>query len=86
MELSNAIRQRIINLLKVNHLTVKSLADKTNMNVSTLDNFLLGRNKTITLNILFIICCGFEITLKEFFKDKLFENVYDENERKETAR
>lgn len=81
MQLSNAIRQRIINLAKAKKMKVRDVAIKAGINPSTLSNFMLGFNKTITLHKLYLVCLGLDIDLVDFFDDKLFINVYDENEK-----
>lgn len=81
MQLSNAIRQRIIKLAKARKMKVRDIAIKAGINPSTLSNFMLGLNKTITLNKLYMVCMGLNIDLVDFFDDPLFENVVDENEK-----
>lgn len=81
MQLSNAIRQRIIKLAKARKMKVRDIAIKAGINPSTLSNFMLGLNKTITLNKLYMVCVGLDIDLVDFFDDPLFENVVDESEK-----
>lgn len=81
MQLSNAIRQRIIKLAKAKKMKVRDIAIKAGINPSTLSNFMLGLNKTITLNKLYMVCMGLDIDLVDFFDDPLFENVVDESEK-----
>ncbi len=81
MQLSNAIRQRIIKLAKARKMKVRDIAIKAGINPSTLSNFMLGLNKTITLNKLYMVCMGLDIDLVDFFDDPLFENVVDESEK-----
>ena len=81
MQLSNAIRQRIIKLAKARKMKVRDIAIKAGINPSTLSNFMLWLNKTITLNKLYMVCMGLDIDLVDFFDDPLFENVVDESEK-----
>lgn len=81
MQLSNAIRQRIIKLARAKKMKVRDIALKAGLNPSTLSNFMLGFNKTITLNKLYMVCMGLDIDLVDFFNDPLFENVVDESEK-----
>ena len=81
MQLSNAIRQRIIKLARSKKMKVRDIALKAGLNPSTLSNFMLGFNKTITLNKLYMVCMGLDIDLVDFFNDPLFENVVDESEK-----
>ena len=81
MQLSNAIRQRIIKLARAKKMKVRDIALKAGLNPSTLSNFMLGFNKTITLNKLYMVCMGLDIDLVDSFNEPLFENVVDESEK-----
>lgn len=80
MQLSDAIRQRILNLLKERSMTINSFANKAELNPSTLRNFIIGINHSITLNKLYKVCLGMGLDLVDFFDDPLFVDVYDEEE------
>lgn len=75
MTLSNAVKQRIIDLASQNGITIHSLALRSGIAYSTMSSFLNGKCVSITLTTLLHICEGSKITLKEFFDDKLFKNV-----------
>lgn len=75
MLLSPAIRKRINNLLKQNNMNIWKLYKATGVPASTLSYFMNGKRELINLKTLLHICEGFNIELKEFFDDPLFENV-----------
>lgn len=75
MQLSQALRKRIKNLLKENNMNIWKLYKKTGVPVSTLSYFLNGKRELINLKTLLHICEGFNIELKEFFNDPLFDEV-----------
>ena len=75
MQLSNAMRKRIKNLLKENDMNIWKLYKATGVPVSTLSYFLNGKRELINLKTLLHICEGFDIELKEFFDDPLFDEV-----------
>lgn len=75
MQLSDAIRKRIKNLLKINNMNIWKLYKATGVSASTLSYFMSGKRELINLKTLLHICEGFDITLKEFFDDPLFIDV-----------
>lgn len=75
MQLSDAIRKRINNLLKINNMNIWKLYKATGVSASTLSYFMSGKRELINLKTLLHICEGFGITLKEFFDDPLFIDV-----------
>ena len=81
MTLSNAVKQRIINLAMSNEISIHRLAINSGLAYSTVSSFLNGKCESITLTTLLHICEGSRITLKDFFDDKLFENItFDDDE------
>lgn len=78
MTLSNAVRQRIINLAKDQKITIHALALNSGIAYSTISSFMNGKCKSINIKTLLHICEGFGITLREFFHDPLFKE-FDPN-------
>ena len=76
--LSNAVKQRIINLASERKITLHKLTLESGIPYSTLSSFLNGKCESITLTTLLHICEGSQISLKEFFNDSLFENIEKE--------
>lgn len=75
MYLSDAMRVRIENLIKDNKTNANKLALDSGINRSNINRFLRGQNKSITIESITLICQALNISLKEFFDDKVFENV-----------
>lgn len=75
MTLSNAVKQRIVDLATGNQITIHKLALNSGVPYSTLSSFLSGKCMSITLTTLLHICEGCNIELKDFFDDNLFKNI-----------
>ena len=82
MLLSNAIRQRIINLTISNNIkSLRKLAKKANISRGTLNYFMSGEGKTLYLSTLYNLCLALNVDLVDFFDDHLFNDVIDESEK-----
>lgn len=75
MNLSNAVKQRIIDIATKKDITIHRLALMSGVPYSTISSFLNGKCSSITLTTLLHICEGSNMELKDFFDDKLFENI-----------
>ena len=75
MELSDALKQRILNLINERNLMVSKLSTLAGISRSTLSKFLSGKRKYIQIEIIEYICEALDIKLSEFFNDKLFDNI-----------
>lgn len=80
MTLTSAVRKRIKNLLKEKNMNIWNLYKATGVSASTLTYFINKERGLITLRTLLHICEGFDIELKEFFDDPVFDDVYDEEQ------
>lgn len=80
MTLSDAIKERIIELLKEKDMNVGQLATKSGINASTVHSILKGKCKIPNSSTLYYICIGFGITLSDFYNSKLFDmdNINDD--------
>jgi len=78
MTLTSAVRKRIKNLLKEKNMNIWNLYKATGVSASTLTYFINQERGLITLRTLLHICEGFNIELKEFFDDPVFDDVFDE--------
>lgn len=78
MKLNEAICQRIINLCKENNITVNKLAMQSGLYQSTVNNILLGISLNPQILTIYRICQGLDMTLDDFFNDKLFLELDDE--------
>ena len=75
MQLSEALRLRIKQLLKENNMKVWDLCKATGIPCSTLSTFLTGKSKLLKINTILHICEGFNIQLKDFFANEIFLDV-----------
>ncbi|MDE5830433.1 MAG: helix-turn-helix transcriptional regulator [Clostridia bacterium] len=78
MKLSDAVRQRIINLANGNNITLHRLSLESGISYSTLSSFFNGKSKSPKLVTLLHICEGLGIELNEVFSDKLFKDVEED--------
>ncbi len=78
MYIGEAVRLRIIELCKHNKITVNKLATISGITQSTLSNIIGGRNNSATISTIKKVCDGLEITIQEFFKSEIFENLEQE--------
>lgn len=75
MDLSEAIRARICNLVEERNITVSKLCTLSGISRSTLSKILSGHRRYIRLDILEFICEALNMELKDFFDSPLFKNV-----------
>lgn len=75
MKLSNAIRIRIKHYLKEKNMKVWDLCKYSGFPCSTISTFMSGKTELIKIDTLLHICNGFDITLKEFFSDSIFDTA-----------
>lgn len=75
MDLSKAMRLRIEKLMNDTKVNGNKLALSSGIDRSTINKFLKGKNKSITIETITLICQAQNITLKDFFDDELFDDV-----------
>ena len=75
MELSQAIRIRITNLIEERNLNVSKLSTMAGISRATLSKFLSGQRKYLRIDIIEYICEGLNMKLKEFFDYEIFDNI-----------
>lgn len=78
MDLSTAIRARIIELCKEKHINVNQLAIRSGINPSTIRSIIKSRCNTPTTQTIYYLCIGFDMSLREFYNSDLFENLDDD--------
>lgn len=78
MTLSEAVKQRIINLANSKNMSLHKLSLRAGLAYSTLNSFLNGKCKSPKVVTILHICEGLDIELKQFFDDELFFEVKDE--------
>ena len=75
MDLSKAMRIRIKYLMDDNKVNGNKLALSSGIDRATINRFLRGQNKSIKIETITLICQSLDITLKDFFDDKIFNDV-----------
>ena len=78
MQLSDATRKRIQQLLKQNNMKLFDLSKAAGIALPTISDFLKNDTKNLRMDTMLHICEGFNITLKEFFDNPLFDEVFSE--------
>ena len=81
MKLSDAIRKRIKYYLKEKNMNIWKLCKMSGIPCSTISTFMSGKTELIKIDTLLHICEGFNITLGEFFTDKMFDTAEQENNK-----
>lgn len=79
MHLNEAISKRIKELCEQRNMTQYQLSMKSGVPQSTLSTIMNCAFPSMKVRIIYEICEGFEITIKEFFDSPLFsrENLID---------
>lgn len=75
MDLSDAIRIRIKELMKNNNINGNKLSLESGIDRSTINRFLRKENKSIKIETITLICQALDISLKDFFDDNVFKDV-----------
>ena len=78
MTIGEAAKERVLELCRGINLSVNRLSIISGVTQSTVNNFVSGRNHSITLSTLKKLCDGMEITVPEFFSSELFEDLEQE--------
>lgn len=78
MQLADATRKRIKFFLKQNKMKPYELSKAAGIALPTLTDFMKNDTKNLRMDTMLHICEGFNITLKEFYDDPLFDDVMSE--------
>lgn len=78
MTARDAVRQRIIDLCRINNITVNKLGTICGVTQSTFNNIINTGSKNPTIATVSKICDGLNMTIREFFDDGIFENIEQE--------
>ena len=78
MELSEAVKERILKLSSRKNITLHKLSLDSGIAYSTLNSFMNGKCKNPNLNTVLHLCEGLGIELNEFFTDEVFKDVLDD--------
>jgi len=75
MLIEKAISRRILDLCSERDITINKLATMSLITQSTLDNIVNCKSKNPKILTIARICEGLNISISEFFHDKLFKDV-----------
>lgn len=78
MQLSDATRYRIKELLKEKDMKLFDLSKAAGVALPTISDFLKNDTKNLRMDTLLHICEGFNMTLKDFFDNDVFDEVISE--------
>ncbi len=78
MCIGEAVKLRIIELCKNNHITLNKLATICGITQSTINNIISRPKQCPTVSTVKKICDGLEISIIQFFNCSLFENLEQE--------
>ncbi len=78
MTVGEAVQERINDLCCTKGITINKLGTMSGVTQSTLNNIISGRNHSTTVSTIQKLCDGLEISIIEFFKSELFEDLEQE--------
>lgn len=78
MLISDAVSKRIINLCDEKNININKLAIMSGITQSTLQSIISRKSKNQKILTIVRICDSLEMSLKDFFDDKLFKNIDSE--------
>lgn len=78
MDVTDAIRNRILQLCGERNISVNKLATISALPPSSVKNILYGKSNDPKIRTLKKLCDGLEISLGEFFSTKEFESLVQE--------
>lgn len=73
MKLSQAVAERIRNILKEKNISQYRLEKEINMPHNTLKSLMKATNSGVNLRTVFQVACGLNMSIAEFFDDKIFD-------------
>ena len=77
MNIDEAIRKRINEIVETNKTTLTALCLNSNLTPSTIFDFMSGKSKCPKVITIKKICSGANITLEEFFARNYFNRTED---------
>ena len=78
MTIGDAVRERILELCRVNNISVNKLCDMSGVTQSTVNNIISGRNRSATVSTVKKLCDGLGISIEDFFNSDLFRGLEQE--------
>ena len=78
MTIGEGVRLRILELCVQRNISVNKLSGMSGITQSTLNNIVSGRNRSATISTIKKICDGLDISIREFFAGKQFDDLEQE--------
>lgn len=78
MNIGEAVKERIIELCRINNISINKLSNISGVTQSTVNNIVSGRNNSTTISTIKKLCDGLGITIEDFFHSELFRNLEQE--------
>ena len=78
MNVSVAVKQRILELCSERHITINKLSTICGLTQSTLNNIMHREGSNPTVATVKKICDGLDMTMAEFFSGEIFNEVEQE--------
>ena len=78
LTLEQAIRKRIIELAKERNITINKVSTLSGLPHTTLLSFMNNETHNPRISTLLHVCEAFDISLKEFFDNKVLKDVKEE--------
>lgn len=75
MKIKDAVATRINNICNERNISINKLASISCLTQSTVQHLVDGRSNNPKLLTIVRICDGLSISLKEFFDDKIFDDI-----------
>ena len=75
MQLNEAIKKRINELLEEQNTTLTALCLNSNLTPSTIFDFMAGKSKSPKIITIKKLCAGANITLEQFFARNYFNDI-----------
>lgn len=78
MNISEAVRERILELCKERDISINKLCTISGVTQSTVNNIISGRNHSVTVSTIKKLCDGIDMPIEEFFQSDLFRGLEQE--------
>lgn len=77
MNIDEALRKRILELMAQNNTTLTALCLESNLTPSTIFDFMVGKSKCPKVITIKKLCMGANIKLRDFFDRDYFDDIDD---------
>ena len=78
MNIGEAVRERILELCRERDISINRLSSMSGVTQSTVNNIVIGRNRSTTISTIKKLCDGLGITIEEFFHSDLVRELEQE--------